>query len=98
MYAQCDLNTYTCTNCGPCEASYHCKDTYCCPNEIDGYVRATGDYNCTQKGRVINFQGKSYLCDPPNGFTSKAQTEQKSLFEVLFEFFLIHGFKTLDRS
>jgi len=85
-YAQCDLTTHTCTKCGACERKDDCKDTYCCPKEITGYVEATNDYQCTQQGRIINFQGKSYLCDPLNGFTSKAQAKQKSLFESLFEF------------
>jgi hypothetical protein len=86
-YAQCDTNTHTCTLCDACRIKDDCKDTYCCPREITGYVQATGDYNCTQKGRIINFQGKSYLCDPPNGFISEVQTKQKSLFEILFKFF-----------
>ena len=75
-----------CTQCGSCRIRDDCKDTYCCPEEITDYVEATGDYNCTQRGKVINFQGKFYLCDPLNGFISKAQTEQKSLLKVLFEF------------
>jgi hypothetical protein len=81
-YAKCDLTTHKCTLCDPCRTRYDCKDTYCCDKEID--VSFSGQ--CKPQGDIVPFGGKSYLCDPPNGFTSKAQAKQKSLFEVLFEF------------
>lgn len=58
--------------------------------EIPNYVESGGDKQCQERGKIINFSGKSYLCDPPNGF-AKARINLLTLISS-------HPFRTLESS
>ncbi len=52
---------------------------------------------CKEKGTIISYEGKSYLCDPPEGFVEvkdevKNPTKSLSFFDMIISFFS-HFFK-----
>jgi hypothetical protein len=44
-----------------------------------------GDDTCQKQGTIKSYQGKSYLCDPPEGFVSSTN-KKLSLFDFLLNF------------
>jgi len=70
-YARCSENN-ECSYCDYCKLNSDCLDGYCCPYEIDNgnYAETTGDKQCKPKGIIINWKGKSYICDPINEIKS----------------------------
>ncbi len=56
----CDQNSYTCRAC----TQLDCNQTECCEADISKNVGG----RCVSEGTIINYNGKSYLCDPPEGF------------------------------
>jgi hypothetical protein len=75
----CDTSTYTCQPKGSCSVPEDCEDTWCC------YTRQMGgDDTCQRQGTIKSYQGKSYLCDPPEGFD--LAKKQLTLLDFLLKF------------
>lgn len=66
--------TYTCWW-GPCESNTECAPGYCCTKAIEGYP----ERKCVYKGTIINYLGKSYLCDPPIPNTENNTQNQNNI-------------------
>ncbi|MEM4772907.1 MAG: hypothetical protein QW648_02765 [Nanoarchaeales archaeon] len=47
-----------------CELNSECAKGYCCTDDPNG--PKTGEYKCVPKGTIINKDGKSFICDPPD--------------------------------
>jgi hypothetical protein len=62
----CDARTHTCQTLKSCVDNTECEDGWCC----DKLVGGTG--SCKQKGNITSYGGKSYICDPPEGFVSSS--------------------------
>jgi hypothetical protein len=60
----CDTDTHTCKPLTSCSANKDCEDGWCC----DKLVGGAG--SCKRKGEIVQYGGKSYICDPPEGFVS----------------------------
>ncbi|MCC5994733.1 MAG: hypothetical protein LM587_04065 [Candidatus Aenigmarchaeota archaeon] len=73
-------SSYTCKPKGSCSAPSDCEDTWCCYTPDIG-----GDRTCQKQGTIKSYQGKSYLCDPPEGFISAAN-KQLTLLDFLLKF------------
>jgi hypothetical protein len=73
-------SSYTCKPKGSCSAPSDCEDTWCCYTPDIG-----GDRTCQEQGTIKSYQGKSYLCDPPEGFISAAN-KQLTLLDFLLKF------------
>jgi hypothetical protein len=63
-----------------CSIPSDCEDTWCCYTTDIG-----GDKTCQKQGTIKSYQGKSYLCDPPEGFVSSAN-KQLTLVDFLLKF------------
>jgi len=57
----CDPNTHTCKTKPSCALPEDCEDKWCCDT-------ITGTKACKAQGTIISSGGKSYICDPPEGF------------------------------
>ena len=80
---------YTCQALPSCSQPADCEDNWCCDIYVD---RGT----CKQEGSIITYNGKSYLCDPPEGFVSTSLAsssqslqvqENKNIFDLIINFF-----------
>ena len=60
----CDTYTYKCKTLGSCSTNIDCEDGWCCDRLLGGAGK------CKQKGEIISYGGKSYICDPPEVFVS----------------------------
>jgi len=60
--------TYACKPKPSCSVAEDCADGWCCYTPEIG-----GDRTCQQQGTIKSYQGKSYLCDPPEEFDSSAK-------------------------
>lgn len=81
----CDSNTHTCIPKGTCEGGDDCERGWCCDT-------VTAAKDCKAKGTILSYEGKSYLCDPPEGFVeakNKAEksTKSLSLLDMIINFF-----------
>ena len=63
----CDTNTYTCKTIPKCTTNDQCENEWCCYSQTYG-----GSGTCEQKGKIISYGGKSYICDPPEGFVNSS--------------------------
>jgi hypothetical protein len=59
----CDTTIHKCTTIGRCSTNTDCEGEWCCD-----YI--TGTRKCVSKGTILSSGGKSWLCDPPEGFVS----------------------------
>jgi hypothetical protein len=59
----CDISTRTCKAIASCYRNDQCESGWCCDDK-------TPTYKCVYKGTIISSGGKSWLCDPPEGFVS----------------------------
>jgi len=83
----CDQLTHACVSLPSCYTNEQCAPGYCCDT-----ITKTYSCNNTQKGTILNYGGKSYLCDPPEGFVevkyeSEKQTKKLGFFDILINFF-----------
>jgi len=65
----CDTTTHTCKTKPSCVDNTECEGGWCC----DKLVGGTG--NCKQKGTITSYGGRSYICDPPEGFVNSSNEE-----------------------
>jgi len=80
-------SSYSCKPKGSCYGNSDCDPNYCCDT-------ITGSRECKSEGTIINYGGKSYLCDPPYGFatgeseikhtTEEQEVEATNLIDVVF--------------
>jgi len=75
--AKCVNNQCICEK--ECRGTHKCLDNYCCIYDIDQKTT-----QCVGNGTVINYNGKSYLCDPPH-WNLKSSGNEKSFLEKLLE-------------
>jgi len=47
----------------------------------------TGAKNCTAKGTILSYGGKSWLCDPPEGFISLTKENEEKTVAKKFNLF-----------
>jgi len=66
----CNPNTYRCEP-KACTSNSGCDNGYCCDT-------ITGAKDCKAKGTILSSGGKSYLCDPPEGFVEAKDETEKS--------------------
>ena len=81
---------YTCKALPSCSDNSQCDPNYCCDT-------ITGSKKCKSEGTIINYGGKSYLCDPPYGFdttegeinhtTEEQEVEVSNLIDMIFGIF-----------
>jgi len=62
-------SSYTCKPKGKCSSNSDCDSGWCCDYSVGG----TG--SCRQKGTITSYGGRSYLCDPPEGFVNSSNEE-----------------------
>jgi hypothetical protein len=72
----CDINEHICKTIGRCVDNRECEDNWCCDKPMGG----TG--TCKQKGEIISYGGKSYICDPPEGFVNSSNENIKTTDQV----------------
>ena len=65
----CDTRTHTCQTIQGCSSNDQCGDGWCC----DKLVGGAG--NCKGEGTITSYGGRSYLCDPPEGFVNSSNEE-----------------------
>jgi hypothetical protein len=65
----CDTNTHTCKTIGSCQRNDQCEGGWCCDYLVGGWG------SCKQKGTITSYGGRSYLCDPPEGFVNSSNEE-----------------------
>jgi len=86
----CDQTTGACVPLASCKDNSECAPGYCCDT-----VTKTYSCNNTPKGTILSSGGKSYLCDPPEGFVevkevkyeSEKPTKKLSFLDILINFF-----------
>ena len=81
---------YTCKALKSCSDNSDCHPNYCCDT-------ITGSRECKPEGTIINYGGKSYLCDPPYGFATgeseinnpikEQKVEVTNLIDMIFRIF-----------
>jgi len=86
----CDPITHTCKPIPFCTEPVDCADGWCCYSwDIEG------DGSCKPKGTIVSYEGKSWLCDPPEGFISLTKentiksAKKLSLFDLLINLFYL---------
>ena len=57
----CDTSIYKCKTLASCVDNTECEGGWCCD-----YI--TQSYKCVSRGTILSSVGKSYICDPPEGF------------------------------
>jgi len=62
LAAYCDAGTKICKCFGSCIVNDECQEGYCCLRSIS--IDLPGE--CVSRWNITNYQGKFYLCDPPN--------------------------------
>jgi hypothetical protein len=75
-------SSYTCKPKYSCSIPQDCADNWCCDDK-------TGAKDCKSKGTILSVGGKSWLCDPPEGFVSLSEERNKpsTLLDFLLNFF-----------
>lgn len=83
-------SSYSCKALPSCSDNSQCDPNYCCDT-------ITPTYKCKSEGTIINYGGKSYLCDPPYGFATgeseinnpikEQKVEVTNLIDMIFEIF-----------
>ena len=68
-----------------CNVPADCEPGWCCDT-------VTGVKDCKANSTILSYEGKSYLCDPPEGFVeakNKAEksTKSLSLLDMIINFF-----------
>ena len=63
-------SSYTCKPKERCLSNSDCDSGWCCYFQ---YYGGTG--TCEPKGKIISYEGKSYICDPPEGFVNSSNEE-----------------------
>ena len=85
-------NFHTCKTKKSCRTNLDCADGWCCTSDI---LPSTHEEYGKRKseGTAINYNGKSYLCDPLNGFISSENQigsltkKQINLIDVIIDIF-----------
>jgi hypothetical protein len=80
----CDISTYKCKTIEKCGKNDECEGGWCCD-----YITPT--YKCVGKGTIFSGGGKSWLCDPPEGFVNTQANKKLTLLDLLinpFSYFL----------
>jgi hypothetical protein len=72
----CDIDTLTCKTIERCRKNDECEDEWCCD-----YITPT--YQCVYKGTILSSRGKSYLCDPPEGFVNSNENTNTQVSKKL---------------
>ena len=70
-------SSYTCKPKPSCLLNSDCDSGWCCYSRDYG-----GSGTCEQKGKIISYGGKSYICDPPEGFVSSSNENIKTTDQV----------------
>jgi len=68
-----------------CTKTSQCVEDACCKYVVDKKTK-----KCVSKGTIVNYGGKSYLCDPPGWSAEASKTEKSSnrkLESFIFSFF-----------
>ena len=68
-----------------CTQNSHCVENACCRYVIS----STLEKICDPEGTIIDYGGKSYLCDPPGWSVSEKEqeTSENSIFDLVINFF-----------
>ena len=68
-----------------CTQNSHCVENACCRYVIS----STLEKICDPEGTIIDYGGKSYLCDPPGWSVGKGkqETSENSIFDLVINFF-----------
>jgi hypothetical protein len=80
LAAYCDRDTKTCKCFGSCKINRECQEGYCCLYSIDSKL----PMECVPRWNITNYQGKSYLCDPPS-WINEESSNSKNLIEIVIE-------------
>ena len=80
LAAYCDADTKTCTCFRSCRSNRECQEGYCCLFSISEYLPR----ECVPALSIKNYQGKSYLCDPPE-LINEENSNGKNLIEIIVE-------------
>jgi len=88
----CDSDTLICKTIEKCVDNIECENKWCCDKLVGG------EGNCKQKGTITSYSGRSYICDPPEGFVNSSNEEintnnqankKLTLFDLLINPFFI---------
>jgi len=80
LAAYCNPETKTC-DCRPyCTNEKECQSGYCCLFSISKELPR----ECVPKWNITNYQGKSYLCDPPK-WIKEENSNSKNVVEIIIE-------------
>ena len=80
LAAYCNPKTKTCDCFTSCTAETMCQSGYCCLYSISRDLPK----ECVPRWNIISYQGKSYLCDPPN-WINEENSNSKNLVEIIIE-------------
>jgi hypothetical protein len=80
LAAYCNPNTKTCDCFTSCKANDECQSGYCCLYSISRDLPK----ECVPRWNIASYQGKSYLCDPPN-WINEENSNSKNLVEIIIE-------------
>jgi len=80
LAAYCNPDTKTCKCFTSCETNDECQGGYCCLYSISEVLPK----ECVPKWNITSYQGKSYLCDPPN-WIKEENSNSKNLIEIIIE-------------
>jgi hypothetical protein len=78
--ARCDAETKTCRCREVCVSNDECQEGYCCLYSISRDLPR----ECVPAWTIKSYQGKSYLCDPPE-FINEESSSSKNLIEIIIE-------------
>jgi hypothetical protein len=76
--AYCDESSCRCYT--SCRSNDECQEGYCCLYSISRDLPE----ECVPAWTIKNYQGKSYLCDPPE-FINEESSNSKNLIEIIIE-------------
>jgi hypothetical protein len=62
-------SSYTCKPKPSCRLPEDCDNGWCCDYSVGGLG------SCKQKGMITSYGGRSYICDPPEGFVNSSNEE-----------------------
>ena len=83
LAAYCNPRTKTCECFPSCRANDECQEGYCCLYSISVELPK----ECVPSWNITNYQGKSYLCDPPDLINEEnlKNENNKNLIEIVVE-------------
>jgi hypothetical protein len=81
--AYCNAQTKTCECYRSCTSNDECQEGYCCLYSINS-ENSELPMECVPAWTIKNYQGKSYLCDPPE-FINEESSSIKNLIEIIIE-------------